>query len=86
VSWFSTWAVLARLSAGLPRQSIESATSQKASKPMAIRSLEDQHIREIFKLRGDRHMDVSPYKAIVPEAISKSQFSSCYAIVIAASN
>ncbi|KAF7182134.1 hypothetical protein CNMCM7691_001522 [Aspergillus felis] len=46
----------------------------EAGKPMAIGSLRDDQIRQIFKLGKDRAMDISIYKAtIVPEAVTVAQ-------------
>jgi hypothetical protein len=43
-------------------------------------------MRKISGLGPDKAMDITPYKVEVPKDLSKSQFSSCYAIVTAASN
>ncbi|KAF7173100.1 hypothetical protein CNMCM5623_005346 [Aspergillus felis] len=45
----------------------------EAGKPKAIGSLRDDQVREIFKLGKDRAMNISLYKAIVPEAIIAQQ-------------
>jgi hypothetical protein len=70
-----------------PKQIIaDIAAGPDVGRPLAISTLEESLMRKIFGLGLDKAMDISLYKVEVPKDLSKSQFSFCYTIVIAASN